>query len=377
MSPAPDRSESEGGRLLYLTASAVADGTPTYTHVNGIVDGLIKRGWTVEVLSPPDRRLNNVGQQFRRLFDVILIQCRAALRMRSFDAVYFRWHFALWPLAALARLVGVPVIQEINGPYEEFFTAHPYMRWAQPIATFFLRAQLRWADALVAVTEHMVGWLRPDTPRVRIVVVPNGADTELFSPQATSAYPLPAPYVAFVGSFARWEGIDTMIDAVDSPNWPKGLALVIAGDGVCRNLVERAAGDNPQVSFLGRIPFRNVPGVIAGSVAGLAPINPIGGREQTGLSALKLYETLACGVPVITTDIPGHSKTIQDHDCGVLIPVNDSEALAHAVGYVMDNPEARQAMGRRGRSFVESEASWDIRARQVHDLLSDLRHQDR
>ena len=79
---------------------------------------------------------------------------------------------------------------------------------------------------------------------------------------------------------------------------------MIVGDGMERGQVEAAARDR-RVLYLGRIPKRDLAGIVAGSLAGVVPANNLEGRSQKGLSPLKLYETLACGVPVIATDVPG------------------------------------------------------------------------
>ncbi len=363
------RTEKNRGRLLYFSASAVEAGTPAHTHVHGIVDGLIRRGWSVRVVSPAPARLDGLPGQLRRLCDVVVRQLRAGIRIRTYDVLYCRCHFGLWPISLWARLRGVPVIQEINGPYSDYFAAHPYMAWARWPVTFSIRAQMRLADALVVVTEPMKTWIAGEVSARRVAVVPNGADTRRFRPGAGDRPTVEGRYAVFVGSLAVWQGIGTMIDAVWHPDWPSDVRLVIAGDGAERAVVEEAAGRSDRIVYLGPVPHEAVPGLICGSIAGLAPKVPVGGLAETGFSALKLYESLACGVPVVASDAMGHRETIRHNDCGILIPVGDAGALARAVAALGEDPERARAMGERGLDFVRREASWDRRAGDVDGLI--------
>jgi glycosyltransferase involved in cell wall biosynthesis len=355
-----------------MAASAVEPGTPAHTHVHGIVDGLIRRGWSVRIVSAEASTLEGLRGQLARLWDVVVKQFRTAAGIRSYDAMYCRCHFALWPISFWARLRGVAVIQEINGPFTDYFAAHPSMAWAEGPVTRSFRAQMRSADALVAVTGPMRSWIEGEVRARRIVVVPNGADTDRFRPDAGGSPRIEGRYVVFVGSLAVWQGIETMIEAVEDREWPSGVRLVIAGGGRARSDVEAAAAASERIVYLGPVPHASVPGLIAGSIAGLAPKIPVGGLEQTGFSALKLYETLACGVPVIASDAPGHRETIRENDCGVLIPIRDAKALARAVAVLAGDPELARVMGERGRAYVRREASWDRRAQDVHDLIVEL-----
>lgn len=122
-----------------------------------------------------------------------------------------------------------------------------------------------------------------------------------------------------------------------------------AGDGALREEVDRAAAETGRIVALGRIPYRDVPGVMANATIGLVPITDPGGRSSlAGISPLKLYELLACGVPVVVTDLPGLSEIVRDEDCGRVIPVDDSAAMARAVRSLADDPDSARAMGDPG-----------------------------
>lgn len=66
-----------------------------------------------------------------------------------------------------------------------------------------------------------------------------------------------------------------------------------------------------------------------------------------------LLEAASCGRPIVATDVPGCRAIVFHGDNGLLVPVRDSGNLAEALGQLIDSPELRERMGRRGREVVE------------------------
>lgn len=355
--------------LYYLTLQATREGQAAHAHVHEIIKGLRRRGWNVVLFEPRYGGSMKSPSLLERLWEFVRVQLCLWFRGKP-DILYIRWHFASWPAALLARLRCVRVVQEVNGPYEDLFLAWPATRRLAWLFTWLMRSQLRWADAIIAVTPQLAEWVQKENgqAKAKVVVVPNGANTELFHPSASAPVPLPEKYVVFFGALAPWQGIDTMLKAVEESEWPAEVKLVIVGDGVEKRAVLPAA-QGGRVVYLGVLPYAQVPGVVARSIAGLSPKNAAGGRSDTGLSPLKVFETLACGVPVIVTDFPGQADLVTSARCGIVIPPDNPRALAGAVAYLYHHPEERAAMGKRGRELVEREHSWDSRAEQMDAVL--------
>ena len=66
-----------------------------------------------------------------------------------------------------------------------------------------------------------------------------------------------------------------------------------------------------------------------------------------------LIEAAACGRAVVTTDVPGCRDAIEPNRTGLLVPVQNAEALADAIDYLVDNPDVRKTMGDAGRALAE------------------------
>lgn len=68
-----------------------------------------------------------------------------------------------------------------------------------------------------------------------------------------------------------------------------------------------------------------------------------------------LLEAAACGLPIVTTDVPGCRETVDHKVNGLRVPAQDSVALAEAIRYMADNPLERRRMGLAGRDKVMAE----------------------
>lgn len=365
-----------GSRLAYLCLQATREGQASFAHVHEIIKGLRSRMWDVELFEPSYAKQKNVGP-LRRMLEFLRVQIFLWWRLRRerVDALYIRWHFASFPTALWARWRGIPVVQEVNGPYEDLFIAWPWTRRLAWLFILLMRLQLNMADAVITVTSQLADWVQKEAGHKRVYIVPNGANTELFQPHAKIEPALPVanyPYVIFFGALAPWQGIETILKAVLHPAWPEPVRLVVVGDGAERDRVEELASQTERLVYLGPQPYTRMPGLIANSIGGLTPQNNLGQRASTGLFPLKLFETMACGVPVVVTDFPGMADLVKECGCGIVIPPQNPQALAEAVRYLYEHPEIRVKMGGRGRDCVKREHSWDVRAAETDYLLRQL-----
>jgi glycosyltransferase involved in cell wall biosynthesis len=345
-------------------------GQASYAHVNEIANGLRLEGWSVRIVSTPAAGRDGL---WRRLWAAVRVQT-TLFTDRSPDVIYVRAHPAAIFYCAWARARGVPVIQEVNGPAEDFTAAWPALRPVLRLIAASLRWQLRSASAVITVTEGLRLWADEAVRgRSTITVVPNAADPARFAPTGTSGRGQRVPYVVFFGALAAWQGIDTLLEAAVDEAWPSDVTLVVAGDGPYRGKVEAEARRRPRrVSYIGNLPYADIPELISGSLA--AAIPKAYHRPELGLSPLKLYEAMACAVPVIVTDLPGLGDVVRAEDCGVVVPVCAASALAAAVGHLHRSPDLARQLGEHGRLAVLDRHSWVHRSRCTSDIITGLLH---
>ena len=77
-----------------------------------------------------------------------------------------------------------------------------------------------------------------------------------------------------------------------------------------------------------------------------------------------VLEAMACGLPVIGTQVSGLHELVRDGVNGYLVPVKDARALAEAISRLMGNGYERRRMGRQSRKLVEREFAWQFIAEQ-------------
>jgi glycosyltransferase involved in cell wall biosynthesis len=356
-------------RIAYLSLEAPREGQATFTHVKEIVDGLRRRGFWVEIHVPSYTGRERSPSALRRILEYTVLQARLIWHWADYDLIYVRAHFMAFPVAWFARWTRRPIVHEVNGAYVDVMIAHPWVRTFSIPLQWLQRSQFRSADALIAVTEQLEKWLRSEGCVNRIDVIPNGADPELFSPQRRSTMALAAEYAVYFGGLTRWHGVEVILDAIQLPQWPADVGLVIIGDGQLRDLVGARAATDPRIHWLGRLKYEETGGVVASALAGLVVINSRGDRGRTGMFPLKLFETLASGIPAIVTDYPGQADLVRTHDCGMVIPPDDAAALASAVAQLANNRAQARAQGARGRALIVKGHSWDHRAAVTAEII--------
>jgi glycosyltransferase involved in cell wall biosynthesis len=285
------------------------------------------------------------------------MQLRLAFSLRRYDALYIRSHTLAFPIALLAHALKVPVVQECNGPYEDLFIAWPQVRPLRQLLIWAWRVQYEMAEEVITVTQQLAEWLEHEGGHERVTVIANGVNTSVFRPDAASPVETPDSYAIFFGSLAPWQGIETMLAAVTSAEWPADVSLLVVGDGALRPEIE-AAKVRGEIIYLGSMPRTELPGLVAGAVASLS-VQDDTERSATGLSPLKLYESMATATPLVASDLPGLADTVRECGCGIVIGPGDAQALASAVAAFAHDPGLRERMGRAGRAQAVAHHSWD------------------
>lgn len=144
--------------------------------------------------------------------------------------------------------------------------------------------------------------------------------------------------------------------------------MFVTGDGPLRAPLgaraRRVGADS--ISFQGLLTQEQLRELYRGvDVVVIPSITSSGTQENTGIAAL---EAMACGKPVIATDIGGLPEVIPDGEAGFLIPEKDSNALARAAITLLLDRELAQRMGKEARDHVVSGFSSISWARKVVDV---------
>jgi len=208
----------------------------------------------------------------------------------------------------------------------------------------------------------------------KIEVVTAAANTELFNPdidgtQIRKKYGLKKiPVIGYVGSFASWHGIETLIYAAklvvkSKPNtklllvgpYPPEILHLLNKLSLIKNII-----------LTGPVPYREVPFYLAACNVLVAPYS----SRQWGelYSYVKIYEYMAMGKPIITTDVIPDAKIIQRKKAGILVPPDDPKKLSEAIIGLLINEELLSKLANRARQ-VSIEHSWQSYAKRLVNLL--------
>jgi len=151
---------------------------------------------------------------------------------------------------------------------------------------------------------------------------------------------------------------------------PQSVFLVI-GDGPSReSLIDLAEqlGVSDRFIFTGAKPYTSVPLYINASDLCVAPFVSWERNIRIAGSPLKMYEYLACGKPVVASDIEGVRQILAESKSGVCVPAENPRELASAVVRLLCDPETRQSMGENSRRHVVESRSWESVAREVFEV---------
>lgn len=84
--------------------------------------------------------------------------------------------------------------------------------------------------------------------------------------------------------------------------------------------------------------------------------------------ARSLLEAASCGIPIITTNIPGCREIVQHNKTGFLVPTRDVHALVDSIMVAIDHPNLLVEMGRSGREFIVRHYSQEIVNKETYKL---------
>jgi len=189
-------------------------------------------------------------------------------------------------------------------------------------------------------------------------IIPNGVDTDFFQPAAAPGGDGARSGLLFLGRLDPRNGLDTVLGAMTRVLEQRpGTQLTVAGDGPLRPVYERLARPlGGAVRFVGRV-NGDRPSYYAGADLYLCPTT----QASFGVT---LLEAMACGTPMIVSDITGFRELVDSGSEAVLVSKSRPDAWADTIVGLLDDPSRRDAMGGAGRRKAESYA-WPRIADQV------------
>ncbi len=350
-------------------------------HLRELVDNLRLQGHKLRIVTGTTGSSGIEDHTVRKRFSIRQILQATHLGRDWADIVYER---RMSPKIswAVSLLTGVPFVVEVNGSLDDELRAlGRKRRLIRPAIARRIRGQMfSRAARVIAVSSGIRDGLVSmyGLPRDRVAVVPNGANISRFHPKDRNSSRIAVRLdrndfiICFVGSLVAWQGIPTLIAAAERLRTRiPHLRIVMVGGGPDTDALKAQVWQSSVRDiciFAGEVPYEDVPTIIAASDVCVAPF-----ARTRKASPIKVFEYLACGKPVVSSDIDDIGDFLKRSRAGVVIEPGNAEALANGIEWVYNHPEEALELARRGRLAVEQTRSWEETAKKVSAILESIR----
>jgi phosphatidylinositol alpha-1,6-mannosyltransferase len=308
------------------------------------------------------------------------IACRRRIDFERYDVI----HGTLMPASTFAlgpwllRSIDAPLVLTSHGTsYDEARSVDPqsppdylFKYVFHPINVVMDAVSGRLADRIVAVSDHtreqLGGLYRFDESKLR--TVPPGIDTERFSerPGSHPAVSEDRQSVLVLSRLDPRKGIDKAIRAFARTD-ETDAELLIAGTGRLESSLKDLAADlgvADDVSFLGFVPDEELPTLYSSVELFVLP------SEYEGFGIV-FMEAMACGTPVIGTEVGGIPTAVDDGETGYLVPRDGVDELAARMEELLSDPVAYERMAESSESWA-SDHEWGEIASRVETEYAEL-----
>jgi L-malate glycosyltransferase len=238
-----------------------------------------------------------------------------------------------------------------------------------PLHRWLTRYALSHADVLTATGLHLATATTPYIPRKKsITVVPYGVDLATFKPKVRRARK--KVIIGAVSRLSIEKGMSYLVEAFAllKARYGDQVAIQIAGEGPEEDnlrALSKRLGLEEQVEFKGWVDHTGLPAFLQGLDIFALPST----YEGFGVAAV---EASAMALPVVATNVYGIPDVVVDGQTGLLTPAKDPEALANALGRLVEDAALRKQLGEAGRKYVAAQYDWQQNTAQMDTIYANL-----
>ena len=365
-------------------------------HVVEVVNRLVERGHDLTVFVPApepesselktDRVVYIPSYKGYLGFGMQILFCLWAMLVRALrtppDVIYAREMLYTFHTALVARVLSVPHVTEINGfQPEEVRTDPNFTAFLYPVLIFFEGINYWLSDRLIAVSDQTRRKVIQfyGCSEDQIMTIRNGVNTDRCRPmdqqrcREALGFAPDDLWVGFLGYLFPWSGVNYLIRAAPDilEQIPETRFMVIGSGSWGDHLPELAeeTGVRERFEFTGEIDWEDVPRYLNCLDVGVSPYT----TERDTLDSLKTYEYMACGLPVVTADIPEVNRIVNRNDAGLVFEPENTRDLAQKLIGLLENEKQRQKKGENARKTVVEKYDWEVTVDKTEKLLQSLR----
>lgn len=272
-------------------------------------------------------------------------------------------HVNALPALLAARQLGIPFQYEMRGLWElTRISRQPAYEGSQAYKQGLQLEALvaRHADRLFVISEQLGNYVQSNwsVAPERIALLPNCIDPARIMPaEAAQAEP---NTIGYAGSLIGYEGLDTLVDAVDAlARRGTDVRVNIVGDGEARGQLEaqvRRLGLADRIRFFGKMPPEAAREILSRSALVCIPRKPF--KVCQIVPPIKLVEALAMAKPVIVPELPVFQDELGDSAAGWFFRAGDSAHLAEVIAAALSDTGELQRRAANARRHAVSQRSW-------------------
>jgi glycosyltransferase involved in cell wall biosynthesis len=232
----------------------------------------------------------------------------------------------------------------------------------------------RFADHIITVNKSLY---KRYEPFKKVTILYNVPSLELFPTIKTSKN---KEIIVYSGIVSRKRGLDKLLDSIrkiksDYPN----ILLLIPGyisdtknfkQWVNAYINENNLSGNFKVT--GLIPYEEVLQNVQTANIGMILFQPTYYNNIIGLPN-KLFEYMACGVPVIASNFPEIQKIVEETKCGKLVDPTKVDEITEAILWMLEHPGESKKLGQNGRRAIEDKYNWEYMEKRLCQLYEELK----
>jgi glycosyltransferase involved in cell wall biosynthesis len=384
-------------RIIYLALIEIDISNACLIHSREIVEQMAAHGHEVHVVLPRPLRKQawkNVEHIWIRFWGFDRIRQTAfflesSLRIlwayfkKQFDALYIREMREKSLLIKFLHLLKIPFFIEVNGwlvkdlmiagaDTKNILAAEKYQRLLFKNSAGIIASEVGNAD-LVAKTYKI--------PFHHIHIRRLGAKSYNFEncdkkkARKQLGLPLNSKIIFFAGSFHQHHDLQTLVEAFLylSKKCPESVLLMV-GTGEQFSVIQKKIPNSilgNRVILTGVKPYEEMPMWLRTADIAVLPLTAEKVKEQNGCFALKLWEYMAAGLPVVATDLSNTASSDLLSDKALLVTPDNPKAMGNAILRLIEDTELRKKLSIAGKSYVIIARSWQKAAKDTLDFMAE------
>jgi len=298
--------------------------------------------------------------------------------------VHSPWKIGMDTIKIIGSInVKIPIIYEVRGLWEETSIA---LGGTTRRSLLYLLAKrqekyvLKNVDAVVSISEHLRGYLlNRGVGKNKIVVIPNGVDTQFFKPLPKNrelmrklAISSEDIVIGYIGSIRKIEGLDLLIEAIKREQF-HNIKLIIVGEGESKYELAykvRTLKLEGVVRLLKSVQHEDILKYYSILDIFVIPRKKFYVNEL--VTPLKPLEAMSMKKCVIASDVGGLKELIRDGVTGLLFKADNVEDLIEKIGLAITDEGLRERLGKNARKRVEKYRDWKYLVNNFIDLYNSL-----